>query len=174
MTTTTVTLGTIVKAVGRRGEVKLLPGPDFWPQALRAETLRLLSGDDERRSVHVDGYRAKKTTYVLKLSGFDTIDDAETIVGDTLSVSLEGLDEAARPDRTMPFQLMGLSVRLTDGTPVGEVVDMLLGPVQDCLIVGNGGEQFLVPYTPGVIVRLDHEEGVIEIDPPEGLLDFKW
>ncbi len=174
MTTTTAVLGTIVKTVGRKGEVKLLPGPDFWPQVLRAETLLLLSGDDEGRSVHVDGFRVKKNTYILKLSGFETIDDAETIVGDTLSVSLDTLDEAARPDRTMPFQIMGLSVRLTDGTPVGEVVDMLLGPVQDCLIVGKGGERFLVPYTPGVIVRVDHEEHMIEIDPPEGLLDCKW
>lgn len=174
MTTATAILGTIVKTVGRRGEVKLLPGPDFWPQALRAKTLLLLSGDDEGRPVHVDGYRVKKNTYVLKLSGFDTIDDAETIVGDTLSVSLKALDEAARPDRTMPFQLMGLSVRFTDGTSVGKVVDMLLGPVQDCLIVGNGGKRFLVPYAPGVIVRVDHEEHVIEIDPPEGLLDFEW
>lgn len=174
MMTATAALGTFVKAVGLKGEVKLLPGPDFWLQALKAETLVLLSGDDERQNVHVDGYRVKKNTYILKLSGFDTIDDAEAAVGGTLSVSLDGIDEAARPDRIMPFQLMGLRVRLVDGAAVGEVVDMLFGAGQDCLIVGAGEERFLVPYTPGVVVRIDFEEGEIEIDPPEGLLDFKW
>ena len=174
MATATAALGTIVKAVGLKGEVKLLPGPDFWTQALNAETLVLFSGDDEKRSVHVDGYREKKRTYILKLSGLDTIDDAEAAVGGTLSVSMDGLDEAARPDRIMPFQLMGQKVKLVGGTVVGEVVDMLLGPAQDCLIVAGGDERFLVPYTPGVVVRIDIEEGEIEIDPPEGLLDFKW
>lgn len=174
MTAQTAALGTIVKTVGRRGEVKLLPGPDFWPKALDAETLLLLSGEDERRSVHIDGYRTKKNTYILKLAGIETIDDAEAVVGDTLGISLEGLDDAFGPDRIMPFQLMGLLVRLTDGTPVGEVVDMLLGPAQDCLIVGGDGERFLVPYAAGVITRVDEKRGVIEIDPPAGLLDFKW
>ena len=174
MNTTSVALGTIVKAVGRRGEIKLLPGPDFWPRALRAETLVVLSGGGERRSVHVDGYRVKKNTYILKLSGFDSIDDAERAVGGTLTVSLEGLDGEAGPDRVMPFQLMGMNVRRTDGESVGKVVDMLLGSGQDCLIVGRDENRYLVPYTPGVVARVDHEEGVIVIDPPEGLLDLEW
>ena len=174
MKATIAELGTIVKAVGRKGEVKLLPGHDFWPGALRADTHLLIREGEEVSSVHIDGYREKKNTYVLKLAGLDTIDDAEALVGTTLGVSMDGLDEAARPDRTLPFQLMGMQVIRVGSEPVGVVVDMLLGSAQDCLIVEKGDERFLVPYTPGVVVRIDFDKDVIEIEPPEGLLDFKW
>ena len=38
------TLGTIVKAVGLKGEVKLLPGPDFWIEAFDAGGLDVHQG----------------------------------------------------------------------------------------------------------------------------------
>jgi 16S rRNA processing protein RimM len=173
MTAATADLGTIVKAVGRKGEVKLLPGPDFWLEAFQARTFTLLS-ENSVREVHVEGFRAKGNAYILKLAGFETIDDAESIVGSTLNVSLDALDESALPKQLMPFQLMGRTVRLSDGTPVGKVVDMLLGTVQRCLIVEKGEERFLIPDAPGVIVNIDGENGAIEIDPPEGLLDLRW
>ncbi len=173
MTATSADLGTIVKAVGRRGEVKLLPSPDFWPEALEARTLNLLS-EKGVRVVHVDGFRPKGNTYILKMAGIETIDEAESIVGSTLNVSLDALDESTLPRQVMPFQLMDRAVSLSDGTPVGTVVDMLLGPVQRCLIVKKGGERFLIPDTPGVIVNIEDEDGAIVIDPPEGLLDLRW
>jgi 16S rRNA processing protein RimM len=95
-------------------------------------------------------------------------------VGCLLNVSLIGLDRSIRPKRTMPFQMMGLTVNLPDGTRLGEVVDMVLGSLQHCLIVENGDERYLVPNTPEVVVRIDHERGTIDIDPPEGLLDLRW
>jgi 16S rRNA processing protein RimM len=174
MKTTAATLGRIVKAVGRKGEAKLLPGNDFWPEALDAPALDLLSERDERRSVRVERYRAKGNTFILKFSGFETIDDAEAIVGHELMVALDSLDDTTRPKQTMPFQLMGFAVLLPDGTRAGEVVDMLLGPVQNCIVVDGGEERFLVPFTPELVVRVDHEREVIEVDPPEGLLDLKW
>ncbi len=173
MTATSADLGTIVKAVGRRGEVKFLPGPDFWLEAFQAATLNLLS-ESSVREVHVDGFRAKGNTYIIKLAGFETIDDAESIVGSTLNVSLDALDESTLPRQLMPFQLMDRTVSLSDGTPVGKVVDVLLGPVQRCLIVKKGGERFLIPDAPEVIVNIDGENGAIVIDPPEGLLDLRW
>lgn len=174
MKTAAATLGRIVKAVGRKGEVKLLPGHDFWPEALDAPALDLLAEGAERRSVRVERHRTKGNTFILKLAGFETIDDAEAIVGSELAVEIDSLDDSTRPRRMMPFQLMGFVVMLPDGTKAGEVVDMLLGPVQNCLVVDGGEDSFLVPFTPGPIVSIDREKEVIEVDPPEGLLDLKW
>ena len=106
--TETAVLGKIVKAVGRKGEVKLLPGPDFWIKALNARRLILHCGDDEQRGVHVDRFRAKGNSYILKLSGVEGIDEAETLVGCGLEIVTDELEESERPDEVMPFQVMGM------------------------------------------------------------------
>jgi 16S rRNA processing protein RimM len=172
--TASATLGTIVKAVGLKGEIKLLPGPDFWFAALQSDSLNLVREGAADRRVHVNGFRRKGGTYILRLSGVETIDDAESVVGCSLKVSMDDLDESARPEKPLPFQLVGLEVRLPDGSVLGTIVDMLLGLQQNCLIVAKGTDKFLVPDAPEVVLRIDLDEGIVEIDPPAGLLDLRW
>jgi len=170
----TAILGTIVKAVGLKGEVKLLPAPDFWPDALKAGSLDLVMDDEERRAVHVSRSRPKGETFILKIDGIDTVEAAEPLVGGSLEISLDALGGAPLPDKVLPCQLIGLDVVLRDGAPFGIVVDMLLGPVQDCLIIEKDRERYLVPHVPDIVRSVSLEKGIIEIDPPEGLLDLRW
>jgi len=170
----TAILGTIVKAVGLKGEVKLLPSPDFWLEALKADALDVLTDETVLRTVHVARSRVKGQTYILKLDGIDTIEAAEPLVGSSLGISLDALGGSLMPGELLPCQLIGLDVVLKDGTSFGIVVDMLLGAAQNCLIIERGGERYLVPHVPDLVRRVSIEEGIIEIDPPEGLLDLRW
>ena len=167
-------LGTIVKAVGLKGEVKLFPAPDFWPDALTADSLDVVLDEEVRRTVHVARCRPKGETFILKLEGIDTIEAAEPLVGASLEISLEALGGAPMPDKLLPCQLIGLDVVLRGGTPFGVVVDMLLGAAQNCLIIEKDGERYLVPHVPDFVCKVSIEEGIIEIAPPEGLLDLRW
>lgn len=174
MTARTASLGSIVKAVGLKGEVKLLPGPDFWEGALDARVLSLVSGTGAQRQVSVERSRIKGNTFIIKLSGIETIDDALPAVGSRLEVSMENVGAGSAPEELRPFQVIGSTVVLRDGTVVGIVVDMLLGRDQDCLIMEKDGERKIIPNVPEIIRRVDLEKDVIEIDPPEGLLDLRW
>ena len=167
-------LGTIVKAVGLKGEVKLLPAPDFWLNALKAEALDVLSDETVPRTVHVARWRPKGQTYILKLDGIDTIEAAEPLIGSSLGLSLDALGGSLLPDELLPCQLIGLDVVLKSGAPFGVVVDVLLGAAQSCLIIEHEGERHLVPHVPDLVRKVSIEEGIIEIDPPEGLLDLRW
>jgi 16S rRNA processing protein RimM len=169
----TAIVGRIVKTVGLKGEVKLNPGPDFWSDALRAP-LDVVFEDSVERSVRVTGCRTSGHAFVVRLEGIDTIDEAQKLVGRTLSADLGALGEAAPPERALPCQFIGLAVRLADGSTLGTVVDLLLGPSQDCLIVEGNGQRYLVPNVPGLVMKQDFAEGFIEINPPEGLLDLRW
>ena len=103
MTASTATLGSFVKAVGLKGELKLLPGPDFWTKALAFENLDLVSEDDRRVSVRVERFRPKGNTYILKLSGIETRSDAEPMVGSRLDIAgvrLKVVDVTERCDAT--------------------------------------------------------------------------
>lgn len=174
MTVNAVTLGKLVKAVGLKGEVKLLPGPDFWPKALDADGLDLISGGAVQRTVQVENVRAKGRTFILRLSGITDIDLAESVVGSELIISMESLDKSLMPPEPLPCQLLGLEVRLEDGSVRGEITDLLLGSDQKCFIVDNGSERFLVPNVPEVVKEIDIEKGFMIVDPPEGLFDLEW
>ena len=174
MITEAVTIGSIVKAVGLKGEVKLLPGADFWPGALQAPALDLVSKEGLHRQVRIEKMRTKGRTFILKLSGVEGIDEAESAVGSELAVSLEGLSSEHLPGAPLPCQLMNLEARLPDGTVLGHVVDLLLGQDQQCLIVERDGERLLVPNVPDVVVSIDLPGGFMVLDPPEGLLDLRW
>jgi 16S rRNA processing protein RimM len=170
----TAILGRIVKTVGLKGEVKLLPGADFWPDALSAGSLSVVLDETVRRAVHVSGCRPKGETFILRIEGVDTVEAAEPLVGASLEVSLDELGGVSLPGEILPFQLVGLDVVLKDGSPFGVVVDMLLGSSQNCLIIEKDGERYLVPNVPDIIRAVSIEKGIIEIDPPEGLLDLRW
>jgi 16S rRNA processing protein RimM len=170
----TAILGGIVKTVGLKGEVKLNPGPDFWPDALGAASLDVVFGDCVERTVRVTGCRPGGHAFVLRLAGIETIEQAQPLVGRSLAIHLDALGDVAPPEQALPCQYVGLTVRLADGSTLGTVVDLLLGPAQDCLIVERDGERYLVPNVPGLILRQDLDEGFIEIDPPKGLLDLRW
>ena len=169
-----VTIGRIVKPVGLKGEVKLLPGPDFWPQALETPELDLVSRAGVHRTVHIDNVRPKGGTFIVRLSGVDDIAGAENVVGSDLVVNMSRVEEGKMPKELLPCQLIGLEVRLQDGSAAGEVVDLLLGAQQDCLIIEAGSDRYLVPKVPEMITEVDLAGGYLVIDPPQGLRDLKW
>jgi len=173
MTGEIATLGSIVKAVGLKGELKLLPSPDFWIEALALDGLDLVSADDHR-TVRVVKYRPKGNTYIVKFNGFESRDDAEAAIGSRLDISIDSLTEAEMPGELKPFQVMGAEVRFKNGDRAGTVVDMLIGPAQRCLIVETEKGRRAVPVVSEVVIGTDLENGVIVIDPPEGLLDIEW
>lgn len=174
MTASTATLGSIVKAVGLKGELKLLPSPDFWAAALESDGLDLVSKDEDRRHVRVERFRPKGNTFILKLTGIEDRNGAEDAVGSRLDVDTGALEGGQQPGELKPFQVMGAEVRLAGGESIGTVVDMLIGPAQRCLIVETEGGRTAVPVVPEFIVETDIDGGVIVIDPPEGLLDIEW
>jgi 16S rRNA processing protein RimM len=174
MAGTPVKLGTVVKTVGLKGEVKLNPAPDFWPAALEAAEFSLVSEGGVKEVVSIESVRAKGNAYILKLNDCETVEDVESFVGCDLEIDMDGLDESVKPDTVLPFQVVGLEVRLPDGMVLGRVVDLLLGRAQNCIIVEDDEERFLIPDVPGIVKKTDLKAGFIEVDPPEGLLDLRW
>ena len=167
-------LGEIVNTVGLKGEVKLLPSPDFWPEALNLANLDVVSGVGVHRRVSVEEFRMKGGTVIIKFNEVSNIDEAEAMVGSTLEVNLGELGVKALPSEILPCQAMGLEVRTMDGMVIGKVSDMLLGSQQNVLIIQGEEKRYLVPFVPEIVIGIDMDEGYLEIDPPEGLLDLDW
>jgi len=166
-------LGDIVNTVGLKGEIKLLPGPDFWSDALKDGKIYLVSSDMVRRPVNVEKFRRKGKTYVLKLGFIESIKDAELVIGKRLELSMEELDLASYPEQALPCQLIGMEIFLTNGVLLGVVENFSSSGGQDRLIV-KGKKKYIIPYVSKIVIKVDYDKRRIEIDPPEGLLELEW
>jgi 16S rRNA processing protein RimM len=165
-----VPVGRIVKPWGRRGEVLAEVDVDDVAHLTGCE---MLIGEEQAVSpVRVTRARLHgRGRAVLKLEGTDSIDQAERFRGATL------FDRRSRvsppPEGSYyAFQLLGLRVITTEGREVGRIAEIRPTGGADLLVVRGEGRERLVPFARSICTRVDLENGVIRIDPPEGLLEL--
>jgi 16S rRNA processing protein RimM len=82
------------------------------------------------------------------------------------------LPEIEEPDSYYDHQLVGLSVRLPDGTAIGEV-SAVRHEAQDLLVVRRvEAAEALIPFVAAIVPTVDLDGGFVVVDPPEGLLEL--
>jgi 16S rRNA processing protein RimM len=103
---------------------------------------------------------------------------ADALRGSVFVVESDDLPPIDEPDTYYDHQLEGLRVRTTAGQYVGVVAEVLHTAAGELLAVrrADGGEmgagELLVPFVSAMVPLVSLDEGIIEIDPPEGLLDL--
>jgi 16S rRNA processing protein RimM len=167
-------VGRVVKAHGITGEVVVdvrTDDPDirFAPGAsLRART----KGGTERRLV-VDSARSHGGRLLVRLDGVADRDGADALRGTLFLVDSSDLPPIEDPDEFYDHQLEGLRVRTMAGEQVGTVAEVLHTAAGELLSVRSGEGEILVPFVGAIVTSVSLADGVIEIDPPEGLLDLE-
>ena len=113
------------------------------------------------------------------LLGFEEIPDrtgAEGLRGTRL-LTPQAAEELLEPDQGgdawYEEQLVGLTVTLPDGSPIGEVAGLDIGPGQDRLRVTlAGGRTAYIPFVSALVPQVDVGAGRVVVDPPPGLLEL--
>lgn len=166
-----VFLGSLVKPFGIKGELKFVGTENFWEAALGSNNLvlrRLVNDEVESRPVEIERSREHGKNYVLKLEGVDDRDEAESEVGGELFIDTKNLD-VAPPERELPFQVIGKSIKTEDGSILGRVVSVVFSAAHAVYEVKGDGPPVLIPAVPEFIV--DKNEDEITIRPIPGLID---
>jgi len=164
-----IIVGRIVRPHGIRGEVKVAPLSD-WPERFKDFHSLYLESEGNAKRVEVEGRRVRGNQVILKLSGVNDREGAESLRGVLLKVREETCPPLPE-DTHYVFDLVGLEVKTTGGERVGSVVDVLQMPAHDVYVVDARGGEVLIPAVKTFIKRVDIEDGVIVIEPIEGLLD---
>jgi 16S rRNA processing protein RimM len=173
-----LTVGRVVKAHGIGGEVVVEirtddPAARFAAgTALRARDSR---GGGQQRSYVVNSAREHGGRLLVRLAGVVDRDAAEALRGTLFVVDSDDLPPIDEPDTYYDHQLEGLRVRTTTGREVGVVAEVLHSAAGELLAVraaDGGDEEVLVPFVGAIVTSVSLDDGVIEIDPPEGLLEL--
>jgi 16S rRNA processing protein RimM len=120
--------------------------------------------------INIERARIQAGRIILKLSGIDTRDQAESLRGLLLRIRKEdcALLKISTSDR---LELCGWKVKTIDGIHVGIVVDVLKMPAQNVFVIDAEGKEILIPDVDAFIKTIDINNGIIVIDPIEGLLN---
>jgi 16S rRNA processing protein RimM len=167
-------VGRVVKAHGVTGELVVDvrtddPETRFAPgTSLRARP----KGGTERRLV-VDSARPHGGRLLVRVDGVADRDSAEALRGALFLVDSAELPPIEDPDEFYDHQLEGLRVRTTAGADVGTVAEVLHTAAGELLSVRTEDREVLVPFVGAIVASVSLADQVIEIDPPEGLLDLE-
>ena len=169
-------VGRVVKAHGIGGEVVVdVRTDDPYDRFAPGNALRARARDKTERRLVVDSMREHSGRLLVRLEGISSRDAADALRGCLFIVAAADLPEIEDPDEFYDHQLEGLRVRTTAGLDVGTVAEVLHTAAGEILAVRpteGDGPEILVPFVGAIVTAVSLEDGVVEIDPPEGLLDL--
>jgi len=166
-----VAVGRVGKAHGVRGDVFVEPWTDM-PEERFVEAAVFATEPTDRGPLTVVSARDHSGKLVVHFAGLDDRNAVESIRGAVLVMAAADRPPIDDPDEFYDSDLVGLSVRTVDGRNLGPVSEVLHSPGNSLLAVDVGGREVLVPFLKRFVPIVDLAAGVIEIDPPDGLLEL--
>jgi 16S rRNA processing protein RimM len=167
-------VGRVVKAHGVTGEVVVDVRTDD-PESRFAPgtSLRARAKGGAERPLIVASARPHGGRLLVRLDGVVDRDTADALRGALFLVDSADLPPIEDPDEFYDHQLEGLRVRTTAGVEVGTVAEVLHTAAGELLSVRTEDGEVLVPFVGAIVASVSLADQVIEIDPPEGLLDLE-
>ncbi len=173
-------VGRVAKSHGVRGELVVEVRTDE-PELRFAPGARLRGrarGSEAVDIFTVESAREHSGRLLVRLEGVGDRTAADALRGTLFLVDTAELPPSEDPDEFYDHELEGLSVRLADGTEIGTVNEVLHSAAGELLSIragagagGRAGREILVPFVTAIVPTVSVAEGLIVIDPPEGLLD---
>ncbi len=168
-------VGRVAKAHGVTGELVVDVRTDdpelrFAPGAI----LRAKASDHRERNYVVASVRPHGNRLLLRLEGVAGRDAADAMRGSLFVIDSEDLPPINEPDTFYDHQLEGLLVRTTAGRDIGTVTEVLHTAAGELLAVDRAdADELLVPFVSAIVTSVSLDSGIVEIDPPEGLLELE-
>jgi len=162
-----VAIGRFVRPQGRKGELCLEPLSDYPDRFASLRRAFVPGPGGGSREVEVTGCWHHKGRVVVKLSGVDSIDQAEAFRG--LDLRIEESELPSLPEGCYyHHQLRGLAVTAPDGSTIGQVSELLeiVGAPTVLVVRGTGGET-LIPLAEPFIRAVDLAAGRLVAERPE-------
>jgi 16S rRNA processing protein RimM len=164
-----VLVGRIARPQGIRGEVIIDADTDFPEQRFAEGASVFVERAGAVAPLTIAEFRMHGGRPVVRFDGVESMDEAETVRG--LEMRVPESELGALPENVWyHHQLLGSVVRTKEGREVGTVVG-IQGPTDRSILVIDGPEgNALVPLV-AEFCKVDVAAKVVEIDPPEGLLE---
>lgn len=168
------TVGKLVNTHGIRGDVKVLPQTDF-PELRFAPGSKLMLVNEEtgdHLQVKVTSSRLQKNVYIIKLEGFQNINEIERYKGWSLKIS--EADQGKLDEGEYYYhEIIGCRVLTEDGEELGEITDILSPGANDVWVVKGTkpkAKEILLPVIDDVVLKVEPSDKLVTVRLLEGLI----
>jgi 16S rRNA processing protein RimM len=166
-----VTVGRIIRPHHNRGHVMVVSETDFADERFAIGSTLHRERDGRVEPLTVNASREHDGRWVVGFEGFASINDAETLRGVELRIPADTL-RPLEPGRYYVHDLVGCQVSTTAGVLVGTIERVDLGSGIPMLVVMNGDDEVLVPFSEAICRQVSLAARTVEIDPPDGLIEL--
>ena len=158
-------MGRIGAPHGIKGEVRI---QSFTEEPLALADYGPLSTNKPGLVIEIETARATTNVLVARLKGVADRTAAEKLNGVELYVDRDKLPPTAEEDDYYHADLIGLDVRLNDGSVLGQVTAIPNFGAGDLLEVRDArtGDTFLYPFTKAVVPEVHIAEGYLIVEVP--------
>jgi len=164
-----LTIARIRKVWGRRGEVAAEILTDF-PERFQAGAELLILRSGSRQALPLEGARFHKGLITLKFRGFDSISEAEALVGGEVQIPFASRMPLP-PGEVYLSDLVGCAV-LEDGRLLGQVESVQDTGAAPLLRVLDAEGELLIPFVEDICRTIDVAAKQIHVRLPEGLQEL--
>jgi 16S rRNA processing protein RimM len=167
-----ITIGKILKPVGLRGEVKVLPLTDF-PDRFKAlrEVIVQIKEEEKPQQYQIDHVRYGPPFVYITFSGFFSVDQVDVLIGGLIQIPEE--QRVLLPEGSYyQFELQDVDVYLEDGTLLGKVNQILQTGSNDVFVVKSDTREYLIPALHTIVKEIDISKKRMMIHPMDGLLEL--
>jgi 16S rRNA processing protein RimM len=161
-------VGRIGRAHGVQGEATIEVRTDD-PDIRFAVGQKLTLADG--RSLAISGNRWHNQILLLSFAGINDRNQVEALRDQLLYAEVD--TNSTEPGEYHFQQLIGSQVVLPDGSNLGLVSEVVQLPGQDLLSVASKKGEVLIPMVKQIILSIDVAKKIIQVNPPEGLIDVE-
>lgn len=168
-----IVVGQVARPHGRCGEVVVNIESDFPDRRFCKDAVVYINGASGVEALRILEARFHSGRPIVAIEGFESISDAEMLIGKQLRVPLS--DQFTLPEGTYyEYSLVGCEVSTVDGRQIGVVVGVQGVSGSSRLVVEGveAGDEIQIPLAQPICVSIEPEQKSVVIDPPPGLLDL--
>lgn len=166
-----VAIAKTIKSRGLRGELVAEILTDFPERFSWTKKVFCVNSKGDIFCLEIEDFWFHKGRIILKFTGVDSIDDAKSLINCEICIhesEVVGLGE----NEFFTWQLINCRVETLEKENIGKVVDVLTNGETEILVVKDERKDYLIPFVSPICVHVDIEQKLIQIDAPEGLLEF--
>lgn len=160
-----IKIGTIVKAVGLKGECRIITFTDFMEERFKkGKTIIFADGSQHT----VLSARFKNNTATVLFHDINSVEEASHYVSQDCYIEVNAQHELSE-DEYYFRDLKGCKVYQKDHY-VGEVIEVIEQPAQTILRIKTDSSEFLLPFVKAFVTEVDISEKRIDVSLIEGFI----